>query len=112
MSLSRCLRIAFVVAAVAQGTYAGAETPLIPNGVHYRESGTRPVTGRSGSASLQARALLGKDGVTELEVTTGTLDSPVPAPGEIRLAQVKLFDPNGRLSSADNCRAESGAFER
>src|ERR687886_486694 len=37
---------------------------LVPNGRRYLERGLKPATGRSGSASLTARALLGKDGAT------------------------------------------------
>lgn len=43
---------------------------LVPNGVRYRYRGGKPATGRSGSAILQAFALLGRDGVTELELQT------------------------------------------
>src|SRR4051794_9980978 len=58
-------------------TAAAGMPPLISNTVKYRDLGAKPATGRSGTSTLATRALLGKDGVTELEVTTGTFD-PVP----------------------------------
>lgn len=71
------------------------EPPLISNAVKYRERGAKPGTGRSGSATLTARALLGKDGATSLEVTTGELDTSAPAPGTLARVQVKQFSPEG-----------------
>ena len=44
---------------------------LLPNVRRYMEKGLKPATGRSGSASMTARALLGKDGATTVEMTTG-----------------------------------------
>jgi hypothetical protein len=54
-----------------------------PNSVKYSDSGSHPVTGRSGSALVQSRALLAKDGTTLVEATTGTLDGAAGA-GNIR----------------------------
>lgn len=68
--------------------------PLVRNGRHYRAQRQPHATGRSGSATLQARALLGRDGRTELLVTTGELDAP-HAPGTIAKLQVKLLDADG-----------------
>src|SRR5437763_14317786 len=64
----------------------------IPNAKHYRESGVGNATGRSGSAHMTARALLGKDGNTTLEVTTGVLDSGAIPPGSFAKVQFKPFD--------------------
>ncbi|MFL5383202.1 MAG: hypothetical protein ACJ8GN_11845 [Longimicrobiaceae bacterium] len=77
-------------------TTASTRRPtLISNAVKYRDLGAKPATGRSGSSTLAARALLGKDGVTELEVTTGTFD-PVPeATRPLTRLQVKQLDSDG-----------------
>jgi hypothetical protein len=80
-------------AGAALSTANPAEPPLIANAVKYAERGAKPATGRSGSASLTARALMGKDGQTLLEVTTGALDTPAPAPGTLAKLQVKQFTP-------------------
>ena len=75
-------------------TAAGRPT-LIRNAVKYRDQGAKPATGRSGSSTLTVRALLGMDGVTELEVTTGVFD-PVPtATRPLTRVQVKLLDASG-----------------
>lgn len=83
-------------------TLAEAAAVRTPNSVVYREHSARPATGRSGSATLATRALLGRDGITVLEVTTGTLDQPASAPGTMSHVQVKLFTEDGRLVSTDN----------
>lgn len=46
-----------------------AQSPFTPNHIKYSDSGVKPATGRSGSASIEARALLGNEGVTTLEVS-------------------------------------------
>lgn len=58
-----------------------AEPRFLPNEIKYRDSGVKPATGRSGNATIEARALLGKDGITTVEVST-------PAPGVIEKVQV------------------------
>src|SRR5919202_696334 len=68
---------------------------LVPNGRRYMERGLKPATGRSGSASLTARALLGKDGATTVEMTTGGLDGGGERPGSINKSQLKPLDENG-----------------
>jgi hypothetical protein len=74
----------------------------IPNTKHYRESGVGNATGRSGSAHLTARALLGQDGNTTIEVSTGTLDSNATPPGSFKKVQFKPLDPNGNAMFAQN----------
>lgn len=61
----------------------------------YRDSSAPHATGRSGSATLEARALLGADGVTRLLVTTGSLDDLNFAPGELTKVQLKAYAPDG-----------------
>ena len=44
----------------------------IPNRIKYRDSGHRPATGHAGSATLTVSALLGSDGVTDVELLAGS----------------------------------------
>ena len=86
---------------------ARADSPLQSNSVKYRDAGNKPASGRSGSASLEARALLGKDRVTTVEVSTGTLDVPAP-PGNISKVQLKTFGLSGSLIESVNSNGLSG----
>lgn len=79
----------------ARFTSSGGPT-LIPNAQKYSDTGLKPASGRSGSATLTARALLDRAGNTVLDVSTGALDSPTPAPGTLSKVQVKTSDPQGR----------------
>ncbi|HEX2080173.1 MAG TPA: hypothetical protein VHG08_20900 [Longimicrobium sp.] len=75
----------------------------------YRDSGAPHATGRSGSARLAARALRGADGVTRLLVTTGSVDDPQRAPGELARVQLKAYAPNGtRLFTQNHQRPTTG----
>jgi hypothetical protein len=69
---------------------------LKPNKEKYRDKGHKPATGRAGSAVLTTRALLGKDGMTTLDVSTGELDAITPAPGTLSRVEVKLLTPKGK----------------
>ena len=53
----------------------GPAFPLVSNRQRYRVAGSKPATGRSGSAEVTARAMAGKDGKTVLELSTGGLDA-------------------------------------
>jgi len=97
----------FAVAISAVALCACADTPLeqpqLParfsianngptlhsNSQRYREQHVPHATGRSGSASLTARALLDRSGQTIVELTTGQLDQ-LNAPGSISKVQLKL----------------------
>ena len=68
----------------------------------YRDTGQQPTRGRSGSASIQARALLAKDGGTNLEITTGSLEEGAPAPGNLEKVQVKFLSPGGDVLQTTN----------
>src|SRR5438067_4963529 len=74
----------------------------IANTKHYRESGVGNANGRNGSAHLAARALLGKDGDTSIELTTGALDSSVTPPGTFAKVQFKPLNPDGDAMFAQN----------
>ncbi|HEX8351980.1 MAG TPA: hypothetical protein VF611_03590 [Pyrinomonadaceae bacterium] len=81
---------------------------LIPNARKYRDTGLPAATGRSGSATLTARALLGKDGQTSVELTTGALDAATPAPGRIVKAQLKPLGGTGEPLYARNFAGLNG----
>jgi hypothetical protein len=86
-------RFAFLIA-LATATIsltAFAQRPeLIPNQVKYADTGIPHATGRSGSATIQARALLGKDGLTSVEVSTGALEDRSTATGNINKIQLRI----------------------
>ena len=87
--------LVLAVGSPAQTTDSG-KLKLIPNSQKYRVSGTRPATGRSGSAVLSARVLLNKDHSADIEVTTGALDSTATPPGNIAKIQYKPLNKNGK----------------
>ena len=79
---------------------------LVSNQTRYRWNGARPVTGRSGSAVLTTRALIDREGKTELEmVSSSSLDpwwyGSWPR-GNIANVQVKGFDAQGKLLATRN----------
>ena len=61
-----------------------------PASVKYSDHGAKPGTGRSGSASLEVRALIAKDHSTQVEATTGSLETGT-RPGNIDKIQAKVF---------------------
>jgi hypothetical protein len=65
-----------------------------PNSRKYRDAGFRPATASAGSATISTRALLGRSGTTDVEVTTGTFDGGTPS-GTLSSVQVKGYDPGG-----------------
>ena len=73
-----------------------------PNSRRYRDAGAHPATGRDGSATLQARALLGRDGATVLELTTGALDVAGAPPGNIDHVQLKLLATDNSVVLTQN----------
>lgn len=85
----------------------GDHPALFPNTTKYRQQTYTHASNRSGVASLTGRALLGKDGNTALELTTGQLDTP-GAPGTISKVQAKLLDMNQRLQSTLNFNGTAG----
>ena len=89
-------------------TDAGGGSSLFSNAVKYRDAGAKPATGRSGSASIESRALLGKDGVTLVELTTGILDDPGTPPGQIVKVQTKLFSPDNGKTVTTNDKVVDG----
>jgi hypothetical protein len=94
--------LSFALGVPALGQGLASPHPLSEK---YSDRGARPATGRSGSATLAARALLSRSGETRLEVTTGGFDAG-PAPGDIAKMQVKLLAPGGRSMRTDNFAKE------
>ena len=77
------------------------------NSDKYSDQGAKPVSGRSGSASLQARALYGRDGNVFVEASTGSLDGGA-APGQIRKLQLKVLSADGQLTNTRNFNGNGG----
>src|SRR5215204_3169625 len=71
LALSCLTLFALFSTSFAQTVNTTSKPQLVPNARRYKESGLKPATGRSGSASLTGRALLGKDGATTIELSTG-----------------------------------------
>lgn len=88
---------------------ASARPTLHPGSEHYRAVASSAAIGRSGSATFSARALLSRTGKTDLDMTTGILDSTTPAVGNIAKVQLKTFDSSGRVRSTRNFKSLSGA---
>ncbi len=85
------------------GGAAATLPPRTSNSVKYRTAGRKPGTGRSGAATLTARALLGKNGDTYFEVTTGQLDNgSTTAPGNLDKVQEKELERGGTVINTSN----------
>lgn len=97
--------------AVAPSARAGqGADPVLARGLRagkYSDTGVRHATGRSGTATLSGRALLGADGVTTLTVTTGSLENLAVAPGELSKVQIKATGPNGERFFTNNYQRPS-----
>lgn len=100
-----------VDAQASKARVVGSRRPtLFKNAIKYRDSGKKPATGRSGNASLVAQALLGRDGVATLDVTSGVLGQPPY--GSLTKVQVKEFDATGKAQIVSNHNAVTGATAR
>jgi hypothetical protein len=78
----------------------------------YRQSGVGNATGRAGAASMAARALLGKDGNTTVELTTNpaaltNFDAPGTPPGAFSKVQFKPLTQLGNALYAQNFTANT-----
>jgi hypothetical protein len=83
-----------VAATAATGAMQVGLPARAQNTMKYRDAGKPHATGRAGNASLNVRALYGRDGRTTLQVTTGAMDAAAAAPGNIERLQVKLLEAN------------------
>ncbi|HST60752.1 MAG TPA: hypothetical protein VLK84_18775, partial [Longimicrobium sp.] len=68
----------------------------------YRDTSLPHATGRSGSATLSASAIIGSDGVTRLRVTSGSVYHPGRALGELAKVQVKVWTEDGEKILTQN----------
>jgi hypothetical protein len=105
-----CLIFSAVVSTSIAQTNTTSKPQLVPNARRYKESGLKPATGRSGSASLTGRALLGNDGATTVELSTGQLDTGDTKPGNINKSQIKPLDENGDALYARNYVNSGGGY--
>ena len=78
----------------------GSRPTRFSNQIKYRDQGLQPARGRSGNATLTARGLLGANGMTTLDVSTGEIGAPSSA--SLKKIQIKLFASNGSLQSTQN----------
>jgi hypothetical protein len=74
---------------------SSSEPALISNTVRYRDRGGRAARGRSGSAAVDALALLAKDGTTSLDFSSRHALYGWTG-GDIARAQVKALAPDGQ----------------
>lgn len=58
------------------------------NAIKYKDAGKKHASGRSGSATVQARALVNRDHTADLQLTTGSFD-PAASRGNIDKVQIK-----------------------
>ncbi|HEX6729240.1 MAG TPA: hypothetical protein VF074_04475 [Pyrinomonadaceae bacterium] len=110
LALAGLMLISLCNTSFAQTANTSSKPQLVPNARRYKESGLKPATGRSGSASVTARALLGKDGTTTVEMSTGQLDSSGTTPGNINRSQLKPLDENGDALYTRNYPGLSGGY--
>lgn len=78
----------------------GSRPTRFANRIKYRDQGLQPARGRSGNAALTARALLGANGMTTLDVSTAEINAPSSA--SLKKVQIKLFTSNGSVQSTNN----------
>jgi len=86
-------------------TAANAGPTLHSNSEPYKMSKAAAATGRSGNANLAVRALLNKDGSTDIDITTGKLDSTAAAPGNITKVQIKTYNGDADVQWTKNYTA-------
>lgn len=88
--MTRPVFAAAALAALIIGTTASAQPQSFSNSIKYSDTSIRNASGRSGSAAIEARALLNRDDSADVEVTTGSFESTDPAPGTISRVQIKI----------------------
>jgi hypothetical protein len=59
---------------------------------HYQHKGAKAAKIKVGSLTLRSRSLTGKDGMTEVEISTGPFDAT--APGNISEVKIRAVDPD------------------
>lgn len=78
-----------LIAGTAHVATAQGNVKSIPNSQKYKNTGVKPATGRSGSATLEARVLIAKDSSMLLEASTSGVEAATH-PGTITKMQVKI----------------------
>ena len=96
-------------AGLRNASYTSAKPALYPNSRKYRDAGFKPAVGRSGSSTVQMRALLDISGTTNVEVTTGSFDGTTPASGNLGMVQVKSQANGAPFTSNNTNLTNSGA---
>lgn len=91
------VRAVWAAALVASQVALAAGPPIKPNAERYHVKPGQKATGRAGSASLEARALVARDRTVQLEATTGVLDTSAQPPGYLSRLALKAYDGEGRL---------------
>jgi hypothetical protein len=81
----------------------------IPNTIKYSDTGVKNASGRAGSASIEARALLNRDDSATVEVTTGGFEGGT-APGTIAKVQVKVPTGGDPVTKNFNDLDSGGTF--
>ncbi|HYR19349.1 MAG TPA: hypothetical protein VEQ15_07635, partial [Myxococcales bacterium] len=61
---------------------------------HHRDRGSKPAKAQTSDLTLRSRALLGKDGNTQLEVSTAAFDVGTTPAGNISHVKVRAVDPS------------------
>ena len=110
LALTGLMFFALFSTSFAQTTNTMSKPQLVPNAKRYKESGLKPATGRAGSATLSGRAMIGKDGATTVELSTGQLDTGGTPPGSIKKTQIKALDENGRALYTRNYANSGGGY--
>lgn len=87
--MSRLVAALAILTLLTVPALATDDLDLIPNSIKYSDTGLPPATGRSGDLAVEARALLGADGITDIEVTTGSFEGDVAPTGSLVRVQVK-----------------------
>jgi hypothetical protein len=120
--VSRALAVLALFAAAACSDGTGSPTgtlaadAAVPSASHsaghlkkgkYRDTSLPHATGRSGSATLSAHAVVGADGITRLRVTSGSIHYPGQARGELAKVQVKAWTPDGNKIFTENFQRPS-----
>jgi len=81
--------------APAGGALAGRPVFQRHHENHERDDdrGGNPAKGSAGDLTLRSRALLGKDGNTQIEISTAPFDTDATAPGTISHVHIRAVDP-------------------
>jgi hypothetical protein len=102
ISMTRVSTSAIITAFVVIGSsaLAAAAPARVPNKRPYRVTATATATGRSGSATMSARALIDRSHHASVEIAAG--DFETRRVGTLAKVQLKTFDGNGELISTRN----------